>query len=76
MKSEMVQELLIKRAIKAPNNIKSKYGYSNRFNLSFFPKTKSEQGSNLRWLDNYYDVSKICLAIEQNPHQSSLFGSK
>jgi hypothetical protein len=71
--SRFVRELLIKRIIKAPGNINSSFGYAKRFQVSLFPKTRSDPGSLLRSQDNYYDISKIQLGIEHNPNQQSLF---
>ena len=74
LNSEVVQELLIKRVIRNPNNPKSRYNHCKRFHLCFFPKTKSESGSVERLMNNYYDTSKIDLTYENNPKQVSLFG--
>lgn len=73
LKSKVVQELLINRVIRKPSNLNSSYGYCNRFNLSFFPKVKSDPDSIIRLMNNYYDSSKIALAIEYNPNQATLF---
>ncbi|MEQ1499772.1 MAG: hypothetical protein ABL917_00145 [Parcubacteria group bacterium] len=73
LNSNIVQELLIKRIIRQSRNTNSKYGHSNRFHLSFFPKINSVPGSIIRSMDNYYDISKIDLAFEHNPNQSKLF---
>lgn len=73
LKSKVVQELFIDRVIRKPANTNSSYGYSNRFNISFFPKVKSDPGSIVRSINNYYDISKITLAAECNPNQTTLF---
>lgn len=69
--SPFIQDLLIDRVIKKPGNTKSSYSYCNRFNISLFPKIKSEPGSIHRKLDNYYTLSKVDLAY-LNKHQIRL----
>jgi hypothetical protein len=73
LNSKYVQELFVKRVIRKPLNRNSSYGYSNRFNLSFFPKTSSKKDSLNRLMGNYYDLSKIELTFENNIFQPSLF---
>ena len=70
--SRFTQELLIKRIIREPNNKNSSYGYSNRFHVSLFPKIKSDPGSIVRSMNNYYDISKIDLSYEYNLNQCKL----
>lgn len=71
--SKIIKELFIKRTIRNPKNINSSYGYANRFNISFFPKTKSNKGSIDRFGNNYYDTARIDLGIEHNHDQLKLF---
>ncbi len=72
LSSNFTNELIIKRVIKEPKNIKSSYGYANRFHISLFPKTKSDPGSLTRLMNNYYDISKIELGCEHNHNQQIL----
>lgn len=73
LKSNIVQELFVKRIIRKPMNINSSYGYWNRFNVCFFPRLKSAKDSVERLMNNYYELSKIELAFENNPIQQKLF---
>ncbi len=73
LNSKCVQDLFVKRVIRNPLNKNSSYFYFNRFNLSFFPKTSSKKDSPDRFMDNYYDLSKIELAFEKNTSQMDLF---
>lgn len=73
IKSQSVQELIIKRVIENPRNIKSRLGYSNRFNLSFFPRVNSNAQDRIeRMKNNYYDEKEVIWSYRNNGRQSSL----
>ena len=71
--SEFVQSFFIKRLIRQPDNLRSRFSYHKRFNLSLFPKRKSEIGSLERRMNNYYEISAIKLNYEENKNQNRLF---
>ncbi len=73
LKSETIEELLLKRVIRLPKNTNSSFGYHNRFHISLFPNKKSDADSMYRHLDNFYDVSKILLKYHTNFRQQPLF---
>jgi hypothetical protein len=67
-----VQDLLVKRIIRNPNNPNSRYQYHNRFNISLFPKSSSGPGSYKRRQNNYYDIKNTGLSyFDEN--QQKLF---
>ena len=70
IKSKSVQELIVKRVIENPRNVKSSLGYANRFNLSFFPKIKSNPQDVLqRKKNNYYKHSEMIWGYKNNYKQ-------
>jgi hypothetical protein len=67
-----INEVLIQRVIRKPQNMNSKFGYVNRFNISLFPNLRTDPNSFDRLKDSYYNISNVRLEY-LHQHQATLF---
>jgi len=68
-----IQEVIEQRVIRVGYNPNSRFGFSDRFDISLFPKTSSKPDDIERNLNNFYDITKEPLAYYRQFETAQLF---